>query len=201
MDKFLTSVQSCCAGFRDSVRDGISRTTSSRDEEKEMDDSWKEMDDENGTRVVLHVYNVQKTLGGLNKGLRSLIGGGAFHGGVVVYFKEFSPVEFSFGSAPEGETGVFFVEPKGVHPDPFDFKEALEMGHTKLTHDEILKIVDELQDMNGKWTGPSYNVVRHNCCHFSEEFLKRLGVPRPFPKCTWFEEQHFSQFIMTFTQQ
>ena len=181
MSDFLTSVQTCCAGFRDKVGTGFSRMMSSNDE-VEVDESWKEKDDESGTRVVLHVYNVQKTLGGLNKGLRSLVGGGAFHGGVVVYFKEYDPVEFSFGSAPEGETGVFFVEPKGVHPDPFDFKEAIEMGHTKLTHEEILKLVDELQDMKGEWTGPSYNVVRHNCCHFSEMFLTRLGAPRPFPK-------------------
>jgi len=172
-------VQSCCGGLRDKIKGGIDRMTSKRDE----DESWKERDDPTGIRVVLHVYNVQKRLGGINKGLRAIVGGGAFHGGVVVYFEgDYPPVEFSFGFAPEGETGVFFVKPKGVHPDPFDFKEALEMGHTPLSHDDILDIIHELQDMKGEWTGPSYNVVRHNCCHFSEEFLKRLKVPRPFPK-------------------
>ena len=52
----------------------------------------------------------------------------------------------------------------------------------RVRNKEILKLVDELQDMKGEWTGPSYNVVRHNCCHFSEMFLTRLGAPRPFPK-------------------
>ena len=57
------------------------------------------------------------------------------------------------------------------------------MGHTKHSHDEILAIIDEMKDFEkGGWKGTDYNVVRHNCCHFSEAFLKRLDVPRPFPK-------------------
>ena len=51
----LMKIQTCCAGFRDTVKSGIDRMTSNEEEKEAEDDSWKEKDDPTGIRVVLHV--------------------------------------------------------------------------------------------------------------------------------------------------
>eukprot|EP00928_Gymnodinium_smaydae_P025403 TRINITY_DN20234_c0_g1_i1.p1 TRINITY_DN20234_c0_g1~~TRINITY_DN20234_c0_g1_i1.p1 ORF type:complete len:143 (-),score=24.98 TRINITY_DN20234_c0_g1_i1:107-535(-) len=53
------------------------------------------------------------------------------------------------------------------------------MGHTELSQDEVQEILEDLCD---EWRGIEYDLLRKNCCHFSEEFCRRLGVG-PFP--TW----------------
>ena len=39
-----------------------------------------------------------------------------------------------------------------------------------------------LSKMQGEWMGPSYDLLRKNCCSFSDAFCIELGVG-PIPKC------------------
>jgi len=116
--------------------------------------------------VVLHIYDIASdpTMQALNSLLRSA-GTGAFHTGV-----EILGVEYSFNSSSWG-TGIETCEPKshGVHA----FRESLEMGESELSPLEVETLLARLRD---EWPGNSYDILRRNCCTFSDAFCRELGV-------------------------
>ncbi|KAG8348683.1 PPPDE putative peptidase domain [Trypanosoma vivax] len=95
-------------------------------------------------------------------------GTGVHHSGVEVYGKE-----FSFGRCDKG-TGVSETIPR--HSEPHVFREQLVLGVTKLTLDEVMKLVQEIQ-AGQEWSGSSYHLVKRNCNHFAESFAKLLLPP------------------------
>lgn len=117
-------------------------------------------------QVRLHVYDVgtASSVRRANKLFRKL-GTGAFHAGVEVYGGE-----YSFGACDEG-TGVFVCRPKGC--EGHHYREALGMGPTSKTMHEV---VDILQDVSRRWQGCEYDLLRHNCTHFCQDFLEELEV-------------------------
>jgi len=124
------------------------------------------------TDVVLHIYDVSEApaLQAVNKALRA-VGTGAFHGAVEVYGQE-----WSYGGVEEG-TGVFSCPPKGCTAHVY--RESVPMGQTAMSHSEVNLLLAELEQ---EWPGRDYDLLAHNCCHFSEELCKRLQVPEAFPK-------------------
>jgi len=114
--------------------------------------------------VTLHVYDLSEELKTTNRVLKSL-GTGVYHAAVEVY-----SWEWSFGYCEEGP-GTFWLEPKS-HP-VFSYRQSVPMGHTELSEDEVLELIDELEQ---QWPGNSYDLLKRNCCDFSNEFCKRLGV-------------------------
>jgi hypothetical protein len=116
--------------------------------------------------VTLHIYDVgdQKAVTNVNKLLKP-IGTGAFHGAVEVYGEE-----WSYGYIDEG-TGVFSNPPKecSMHT----YRESVPMGETKLSEEEVGKLIKEMQDA---WPGEDYDLLRHNCCTFSDALCVKLGV-------------------------
>jgi hypothetical protein len=47
------------------------------------------------------------------------------------------------------------------------------MGRTMTSENEVLQLVAMLKK---DWPVSSYDLLAHNCCHFSNEFCQRLGV-------------------------
>ncbi|CAE7877477.1 unnamed protein product [Symbiodinium sp. KB8] len=91
--------------------------------------------------------------------------GGIFHVGVQIGSRE-----WAFGYKPSG-TGVFWTPP--LFPGQHHFRETIDMPPTTLSRTEIAEVMTSLEI---KWSGPSYNVFRRNCCHFADEVCEILGV-------------------------
>eukprot|EP00929_Paragymnodinium_shiwhaense_P090022 TRINITY_DN5024_c0_g1_i4.p1 TRINITY_DN5024_c0_g1~~TRINITY_DN5024_c0_g1_i4.p1 ORF type:complete len:298 (-),score=68.61 TRINITY_DN5024_c0_g1_i4:243-1067(-) len=118
------------------------------------------------TPVVLHIYDVtgHDAITGVNKALK-LIGTGAFHGGVEVY-----GTEWSFGYCEDG-SGVFSCPPRGC--DAHSFRQSVDMGATALTEAQVNGLI---QRMTAEWPGTGYDLLRRNCCTFSDTLCVELGV-------------------------
>eukprot|EP00929_Paragymnodinium_shiwhaense_P016312 TRINITY_DN124598_c0_g1_i1.p1 TRINITY_DN124598_c0_g1~~TRINITY_DN124598_c0_g1_i1.p1 ORF type:complete len:343 (-),score=76.63 TRINITY_DN124598_c0_g1_i1:86-1114(-) len=116
--------------------------------------------------VMLHVYDVSgsSSVSGVNQVL-NILGTGVYHAAVEVYSDE-----WSYGFIDVG-TGVFTNPPRecSMH----SYRESLSMGRTALTRGEVS---DLLRQLMVQWRGSEYDLLRHNCCHFSQEFCRRLGV-------------------------
>ncbi|CAE7346084.1 unnamed protein product [Symbiodinium natans] len=126
-----------------------------------------------GLPVFLHVYDVSQEEGiqKLNRVLAHkhfpLKFGGVFHAGVEV-----NSLEWCFGySASETHPGVACVEPRG-HP-MHHYRQTVAMGYTTLDGEQIADIVTQLLE---EYPGQDYDLLRRNCCHFADDFTRRLGV-------------------------
>uniref|UniRef100_A0A7S2FIS2 PPPDE domain-containing protein n=1 Tax=Alexandrium andersonii TaxID=327968 RepID=A0A7S2FIS2_9DINO len=118
--------------------------------------------------VHLNIYDLGTTCGGkILNGLLSPFGTGAFHCGV-----EILGYEWSFRSTPGWKgNGVFWCEPRRCKGH--NYSESILMGYSIRSEVEVLLI---LQKLMGSWCAADYHVLRRNCCHFSDEVCKRLGV-------------------------
>lgn len=128
-----------------------------------------------GSPVYLHVYDVsnERKLQRLNKVLahrRAPIKfGGVFHVGVEV-----GGVEWSYGyAAGNAATGVMGEEPR-TNPD-HHFRQTVCLRATKLSGEEVTRVLAQLVE---EYRGGDYELLRRNCCHFAEDFARRLGVRR-----------------------
>jgi len=120
-----------------------------------------------GTEVTLHIYDVGgSALIQRSNNVLSNLGTGAFHAGVEIYGRE-----WSFGATDDGRTGVFCCAPRGC--DVHQYRKAVPMGRTRLSQKEALSLIGQL---SREWPGSEYDLLRCNCCHFSDELLRRLGV-------------------------
>lgn len=118
-----------------------------------------------GTPVYLNVYDLhQANYYGYPVGL------GAFHTGV-----EISGKEYAFGGHDYSFTGVFEMEPRNAYGAVF--REAILLGETNLSRQEIQAIIDEL---SAEFSGNSYHPFSRNCNSFSNELSMRIfGTPIP----------------------
>mmetsp|Transcript_49726 Transcript_49726/g.144274 ORF Transcript_49726/g.144274 Transcript_49726/m.144274 type:complete len:244 (-) Transcript_49726:72-803(-) len=125
------------------------------------------------TPVTLQIYDAGGTemVKNVNTLLRA-VGTGAFHTGVEVYGKE-----WSFGFTNDGSSGIFSCPPRCCKTHAY--RESVAMGETDFSQLDVEALLLELA---GHWRGGHYDVLRRNCTHFSEEFLRKLGLG-PVP--TW----------------
>eukprot|EP00747_Dinoflagellata_sp_TGD_P219837 gnl/TRDRNA2_/TRDRNA2_91884_c1_seq1.p1 gnl/TRDRNA2_/TRDRNA2_91884_c1~~gnl/TRDRNA2_/TRDRNA2_91884_c1_seq1.p1 ORF type:complete len:287 (+),score=41.19 gnl/TRDRNA2_/TRDRNA2_91884_c1_seq1:89-949(+) len=125
-----------------------------------------------GATVTLHIYDVtgHQAVDFANRVFRTL-GTGAFHAAVEIYGDE-----WSYGWTDK-DTGVFSCPPRLC--EAHKYRESIAMGTAKLSQFEVGRL---LEDMMREWQGADYDLLRHNCCHFSDAFCQRLGVG-PIP--TW----------------
>lgn len=132
----------------------------------------------NVTPVTLNVYDIGSSgyWRAVNKVLRPL-GTGLFHCGVEVYNWEWS---FSFCRLPEDGLvpvevlmgpGIFCCTPKKC--DGHSFCTDVLMGHTFLSEEDMIMLLGK---MESNWPICGYDILKRNCCHFSSEFCRRLGV-------------------------
>jgi len=121
-------------------------------------------------RVLLHVYDLGDSV--ITRGLNAVSSTyGAFHTGVEVHGREWMFGCVVDDNAPVDSTGITWHLPQGNRDH--SYREALSMGFTTFTEQEVMQIVSVLQ---AEWTSSSYNVLTRNCNDFSNEFCRRLGV-------------------------
>lgn len=125
--------------------------------------------------VLLHIYDVsqEQSIQQLNRLLAHKLSplkfGGVFHAGVEV-----NGQEWSFGeTATVQEEGVTSGAPM-KHPD-HHFRQSIPRGCTRMSEDDIAAIIEQMRQ---QYPGPSYDLLRRNCCHFADDFCQRLGVGR-----------------------
>eukprot|EP00930_Biecheleria_cincta_P088733 TRINITY_DN77990_c0_g1_i1.p1 TRINITY_DN77990_c0_g1~~TRINITY_DN77990_c0_g1_i1.p1 ORF type:complete len:302 (-),score=47.11 TRINITY_DN77990_c0_g1_i1:14-880(-) len=118
------------------------------------------------TPVTLQIYDVSgnAAIKNVNQIFR-VMGTGAFHAAVEVYGQE-----WSFGYTPDG-SGVFSCPPRGC--TAHSYREPVPMAETDMSEREVQALLVQLAD---EWPGKDYDLLRKNCCHFSDEFCRRLGV-------------------------
>merc|ERR1712096_528671 len=126
-----------------------------------------------GMSVRIHIYDVstEESIQKLNRILahkRSPLKlGGVFHAGVEV-----NGLEWSFGySASCTQPGISCVEPK-THPQ-HHYRQTVQLRNTLVLPEDIADIITSLIE---EYPGDDYDLLRRNCCHFADDFCKRLGV-------------------------
>lgn len=119
-----------------------------------------------GNAVRVHVYDVSgnPVVTATNRVL-SVMGTGAFHAAVEIY-----GWEWSYGGCSRG-TGVFHCPPKEC--EAHKYKETIEMGETRMSEAEFRRLIERLAR---EWPGADYDLLRHNCCNFSNTLCQELGV-------------------------
>jgi len=122
-----------------------------------------------GVLVALHIYDVwgYSAVKHLNT-VVSLLGTGAFHSAVEVFGVEYS---YGYKDDPPGASGIFTCEP--CKCQAHSYREQVVMGRTEMSELEVESVLEELRE---EWVGQDYDLLRRNCCHFSDEFCRRLGV-------------------------
>jgi len=126
--------------------------------------------------VFLNIYDVSKRdeVKMLNTVLAHWLApvkfGGAFHVGVEV-----GGVEWSYGRTfRDTRPGIVGYPPRS---DPqHSFRQAVHLGETQLSMEMVNNTISEIIE---EYPGNSYDVLRHNCCHFAEDFCQRLSVSPP----------------------
>ena len=126
---------------------------------------------DDGIQVTLHVYDVGQGDGvqWLNALFANFYSplklGGMFHIGVQI-----GQQEFAYGYTHEG-TGVYCTPP--LVQTAHHFNQSLEMAPTTLSKPEIEQLIGKLK---AEWSGPSYDILRRNCCHFADALCQQLQV-------------------------
>ena len=56
------------------------------------------------------------------------------------------------------------------------YRESVYLGDARLKPPQVKAI---LATMTPNWYGPTYDLIRKNCCSFSNAFAQKLGVDMP----------------------
>lgn len=126
-----------------------------------------------GLPVKLHIYDVsqEESIQKLNRVLAHkhspLKLGGVFHAGVEV-----NGLEWSFGfSCSETRSGISCCEPQ--KNTQHTYRQTVSMRHTGADPEQIADIIAQLIE---EYPGDDYDLLRRNCCHFADDFCRRMGV-------------------------
>mmetsp|Transcript_123293 Transcript_123293/g.356253 ORF Transcript_123293/g.356253 Transcript_123293/m.356253 type:complete len:241 (-) Transcript_123293:39-761(-) len=127
--------------------------------------------------VVVNVYDIGENGSGLllNE-LLGPFGTGVFHCGVEVYGQEWSFSSIGDGFLSASMTGVFSSLPRKCVGHLY--RKSVPMGRTTMFKDGVDELI---RLMAREWPVNGYDLLRRNCCHFSNELCLELGVG-PIPQ-------------------
>merc|ERR1712196_560398 len=125
-----------------------------------------------GSKVYINIYNFNAALEVFNWLVLRPSEIPIFHTGVQIH-----DWEFTFAKSRSSSSGVVLVC-KPEQFTPFRFCESIFIGWTDLSKEEFNQIVTVLANL---WCAHPYHIIRHNCLHFSEALVERLGLGDKFP--------------------
>ena len=119
--------------------------------------------------VVLNVYAVGygEVLREVNNVVMNFIGdGGVFHAAIEV-----AGTEYSFGGCRQNRSGIFACAPKScpLHT----YRESVYLGDCDRSQAAVHEV---LEAMKPEWMGPTYDILRKNCCYFADALSRNLGT-------------------------
>lgn len=132
-----------------------------------------------GHPVWLHVYDVGPVSSYLiNSWSKRLACFGVFHAGVEVLGEEYTFQAMLSHLDEQGKprTGVVRHEPK--QKSAHIYRESISLGRTHLSTEDVTR---RIMILARDWPSSTYNVLRRNCVHFSEQLAKDLQTTEPFP--------------------
>lgn len=122
-----------------------------------------------GERVSLHVYEPAKSSG------PSIPGFGVYHTGIELCG---SGVEWCYAGGPEATGSGVQQQRARESPDSnvWKYRETVELGLTSKSAAQCSQLMREVQS---EYAARDYDIVHHNCNHFTADIAKRLGVKYP----------------------